>query len=295
MPSSPLSLSPSSPAFLGARETDSADAVILGAPLDLTETFRPGTGAAPTRIRLVSDVLETYSPRLERDLEEDIALADWGDVALEGLQMDEALAAIEETLLAVPPTAFPLVLGGEHTVALAGVRALRKRYPNLLVLQVDAHADLRDEYLGVRVGHATAFRRVLDEVGSGSIVQLGLRSGTREELALARDLLHSSPQLTLPWPLVAARPIYLSIDMDVLDPAYAPGTGCPEPGGPTFTELLEFIYSLRCLHVVGADICEVLPQYDPADITSVAAAKIARELVLMFAGVSPAKKGNCHG
>jgi agmatinase len=153
------------------------------------------------------------------------------------------------------------------------------------LLQLDAHLDLRTSYDGARLTHATWVSTVGHEFGFDSIIQLGVRSGTREEHELARACAWSSPRLELPPSVrrrIGERPIYLSIDIDVLDPSAAPGTGCPEPGGPTFVELQEFLYGLADLRVIGADIMEVLPACDPADITALAAAKLARELLLEF-------------
>ncbi len=272
--------------FLAARPGPGGRAGILGAPLDLTESCRAGTRAAAQRIRALSHSIETYSPVLDLDLE-DLDLADWGDVDLAGRSMDAALAAIEAAFAAVLSHGFGLLLGGEHTVALAGFRAVRRHYPDAALIQLDAHLDIRQQYEGEAICHATWVNRVGEEFGFGNVVQLGIRSGTREEFGRARrDCLLTSFDLDLPEPIreqLAGRPIYLSLDIDVLDPGTAPGTGCPEPGGATFRELLRALYALRELRVVGADICEVLPDTDPADVTAVAAAKIARELLLMFA------------
>jgi agmatinase len=269
--------------FLGSRETDAPAAVILGAPLDLTESFRSGTAAAPDRIRAVSDVLETYSPALDADLEE-IALADWGNVEI-GDDMTSALAAIADAVGRAAQVALPIVLGGEHTITVGALRGLRNLYPGLTVIQLDAHTDLRDTYEGAQFSHATVMRRLADDIGLSRIAQYGIRSGTREEFALARQCLHSGPDLTIARTVrdrIHTRPVYLTIDIDVLDPSSAPGTGCPEPGGATFSDVVRFLYDLRGLHVVAVDVTEVLPAADVNDITSVAAAKLVREAALLF-------------
>lgn len=270
--------------FLEARNPPHPAAIILGAPLDLTESVRAGTAEGPARVRQASHVLESYSPHLQMDLE-DIALADWGDVPLEGLSMEAALDAISRAMENATAQGLPLLIGGEHTVTVGGVRGVRKRYPNLLVIQVDAHLDLRDEYEGLRTSHATVIRRVAEEIGLERIVQCGIRSGTREEFEVARQCLSSGPSLQLHRAVrdrIRSRPVYLTIDIDVLDPAVAPGTGCPEPGGATFMELLSLIHSLKGLRVVAVDVTEVLPAVDVNDVTSVAAAKIVREAALAF-------------
>jgi agmatinase len=271
--------------FLAAKAGPAGRAGLLGAALDLTESYRSGTRAAPARIRAASDALETYSPPQDRDLE-DVAFGDWGDVDLGGLSMPAALDAVEQRFGAVLARGFGVLLGGEHTLALAGFRAARRLHPEAALIQFDAHLDIRDEYEGERAGHATWVRRVGEQFGFECIVQLGIRSGTREEFRLARErCLYSSSGLELPaWVLehLSARAVYVSVDIDVLDPGAAPGTGCPEPGGVTFRDLQESLYRLAPLRVVGADLCEVLPDNDPADVTAICAAKLVRELVLLF-------------
>lgn len=271
-------------AFLGSRAlAQSPDVVIFGAPLDLTCSGRRGTACAPNQIRIVSDLLETYSPELGADLE-DIALADWGDVPLEALGMDEALAAIESAARTGMETAMTVILGGEHSLSLAAIRAAKALYPELAVIQVDAHLDLRDTYEGNSTCHATVFQRVIEEVGAQSLVQLGIRSGTKDEFSAATSCLWSSRHLVLPEKTRARlgkRPIYLSIDLDVVDPAYAPGVSCPEPAGFSSAEVLKFVYTLQDLRIVAADIVEVVPAQDPSAVTSLCAAKTVREIALM--------------
>ena len=269
--------------FLAAADDAHPGVVILGVPLDRTESYRSGTRDAPDRIRRVSDVLETFSPALGLDLEE-VHLADWGNVEIIG-SMEQTLADVADACETAGRAGLPLVLGGEHTITVGSVRGLKRVYPEICVVHVDAHLDLRDQYDGERISHATVMRRVADDLGADRIAQVGIRSGTREEFAYAQRCLTSQAALQLDnvtRHALADRPIYLSIDIDVLDPSCAPGTGCPEPGGPSFTELLRFIYSLRGLHVVAADVTEVLPKADVNDITSAAAAKIVREIALAF-------------
>ncbi|MBI2864481.1 MAG: agmatinase [Chloroflexi bacterium] len=270
--------------FLASKPRAIPSAIVFGAPLDLTESFRRGAGLAPPRIREVSDSIESYSPALDADLE-DINLVDWGDVPLDGLDLPGSLSEVETWAQRAAGEAPFLILGGEHTISLGAIEGLMKRYSNLVVVQIDAHLDLIDSFAGLSVSHATAFRRVVEYIGAESLVQLGVRSGTRDEFALAKTCLHSSPDLSLP-PAIRRRlsgaPIYLSIDIDVLDPSCAPGTGNPEPGGHSFHTLVSFLYGLRGLNVVGMDIVEVSPPLDPSDITAAAAAKLARELILLF-------------
>jgi len=263
-------------------------AAIFGAPLDLTESFRSGAHAGPSAVRYVSDVLESYSPVLERDLE-DTPLADLGDVALAGLSMAEALARIAEAMAyAVSAAGLAVMIGGEHTASLGGFRGLRNVHSDGLMLQVDAHLDMRADYEGERFSHATWLHRAGDEFGFENIHQVGLRSGERAEWQFARG--HNalvSRELSVPHAVlesIGQRPVYVSIDIDVLDPAHAPGTGCPEPGGYTFRELADFLYSLGDLNVRALDVMEVAPQVDAANLTAAAAAKLIREAILLFAG-----------
>ncbi len=232
----------------------------------------------------MSDVLETYSPQLDLDLE-DLGLADWGDVACsDGVEAAlENIAEVVEQACAL--SAMPILVGGEHTATVGAVSGALRRHPDLYVVQLDAHADLRDEYEGTRMSHATVMRRIADEIGYEHICQSGIRSGTREELQLAAHCLSFSQALAVgadARQAIGYHPVYLTIDIDVLDPAGAPGTGCPEPGGPSFVDLWAFICDLRDLNVVACDVMEVLPAADVNDITSIAAAKLIRDVALLF-------------
>lgn len=277
------------PHFLGTSNASTTDVVIFGAPLDLTESFKSGTAEAPARIREVSQALETYSPVLDRDLTE-ILLADWGDVSCGRSDVETALGRIEVVAARAIDQGLPLMIGGEHTATIGALRGVRQKHHQLFVAQIDAHLDLRDQYDGLTLSHATVLHRIADEIGLNHCLQFGVRSGTREEFALARRCLASGPTLALApeiRQILADAPIYLTIDIDVLDPGSAPGTGCPEPGGPSFAELLGFLYALSDLNVVAADVMEVLPASDVNDVTSIAAAKLLRELALLFAKPHP--------
>lgn len=204
---------------------------------------------------------------------------------MEGLSMEQAILQIGEAARDAAERHLPVFIGGEHTVTLGAVRGLWGMHPDLAVLQLDAHLDLIDSYDERTVSHATVMRRVSDLIGFHSIVQLGVRSGTRAEYDISEKCLYSSSALALPNTVrrsLGRRPVYLTVDADVLDPSCAPGVGCPEPGGPQFRELQALLHSLRGLRVVAADVVEVVPTCDIGDITSVAAAKIVRELILLF-------------
>jgi agmatinase len=272
----------------GDATASPAAAAIFGAPLDLTESFRPGAQGGPGAVRYMSDGLETYSPVLNRDLE-DVSVRDLGDVQLCGVtKMQAALDGISDAMaFAASQARLAVMLGGEHTASLGGFRGLKRVHPDAVIVQADAHLDMRPEYEGQSFTHATWLNHVGQEFGFSIIHQVGLRSGDRREWDTARrHTAWSSTELTLPRSVrdqIGQRPVYISIDIDVLDPAHAPGTGCPEPGGVTFRELAAFVYSLEGLRVVALDVMEVSPNLDAANITAAAAAKLVREAILLFA------------
>ncbi|MBX6377881.1 MAG: agmatinase [Clostridia bacterium] len=275
--------------FLGCTAAyEAARGVLFGAPLDVTVTFRPGSRVAPERVREVSDVLETYSLALDADLA-DRPVCDAGDVAVVPGNAVRSLERIEAAAAGVLADGkIPFVVGGEHLITLALVRAAARVWPDLVVVQMDAHADLRDEYEGERLSHATVMRRVAEELGGGRLYQFGVRSAVPEELAFARTATHLHPHEVLAplrdtIPSLAGRPVYVTVDVDVCDPAFAPGTGTPEPGGIASGELLAALYALCGCQVVGFDLVEVCPAQDPTERTAVLAAKILREAMLCFA------------
>jgi agmatinase len=234
----------------------------------------------------MSDALETYSPVLDRDLE-GLTIQDLGDLDFSGMDAETAIENIADAMvIAAENTNLAIMLGGEHTASLGGFRGLKSVHPEAVMLQADAHLDMRPAYEGQSLTHATWLHHVGLEFGFGCIHQVGLRSGERSEWQLARRSTGwSSTDLNLPVTVrerIGRRPVYVSIDIDVLDPAHAPGTGCPEPGGVTFRELTDFVYSLEGLNVLALDVMEVSPNVDPANITAAAAAKIVREAILLF-------------
>jgi agmatinase len=286
---SPIFALPATP-FLASSPEGSplrVAAALFGAPLDITESFRSGAHGGPAAIRYMSDGLETYSPTLDRDLE-DFGVRDFGDLELDYLPMADALEAIASAMaFAASQASLAIMLGGEHTASLGGFRGIKRAYPDAVILQADAHLDMRPDYDGQAFTHATWLNHVGQEFGFASIHQVGLRSGNRQEWLTARqETAWSSTELRLPPDVrqrIGQKPVYVSIDIDVLDPAHAPGTGCPEPGGVTFRELAAFLYGLRDLRVVGLDVMEVSPNLDAANITAAAAAKLVREAILLFA------------
>lgn len=272
-----------------SSEYDKAQAVIYGMPMDYTVSFRPGARFGPAHIREVSIGLEEYSPYLERSLE-DISYYDAGDLMLPFGNVSrslELIAGYVQQLLR--DNKFPLGLGGEHLVSWPIIREVSSHYPELAVIHIDAHADLRDQYEGETLSHATPLRKVAELIGGQHVYQFGIRSGSREEFTYAKEHTNLYPfDVLIPLqevlPTLAGRPVYVTIDIDVLDPSAAPGTGTAEPGGITSKELLAAVHAIAQsdLHIVGADIVEVAPQYDPSEQTQIVAAKLVREILLGF-------------
>jgi agmatinase len=272
--------------FLGAAAHARPAAVILGVPYDATSTFRRGSALAPQAIRWASQSIETYSPVLRRDLES-VRYDDGGDLDVDGATPEIVADAVRDAVAGTAPGALPVLLGGEHTLTLGAVQALAARHPDLAVVQLDAHTDLRDEYEGRRVSHATVMRRVMEAVPPERIVALGIRAGTGEEFALAGRYRACSPRLSVRseiWRWLQDRPVYVTIDIDAVDPSDAPGTGNPEPDGIAAGDLLAFLRRLADLPVAGVDLVEVSPPYDPSGRTAVLAAVIIREVVLALRG-----------
>lgn len=263
---------------------------LFGAPFDSTTSYRPGSRFGPAAIREASYGLETFSPSLNGDLE-DCSFMDRGDLELPFGDPAPALALIEqstEEILCRGKT--PFLLGGEHLVSLGAIRAVKKTCPDLLVVHLDAHADLRDDYLGMKLSHATVMRRVMDLLGHDGIRQIGIRSCTREEHGIAFDLQSLPEQIAL---RTGTRPCYLTCDLDILDPSVLPGTGTPEPGGLTFTELANMLVSiLTRLNVVGLDVVELAPQLDPTGVSAVVAAKLVRECIITLDRTLKARSHN---
>lgn len=266
---------------------EDARAVIFGAPFDGTTSFRPGTRFGPSAIRGESDGIETYSPYQNRDLE-DISVFDSGDLYLPfgnpKTVLDMIEARTQEILVA---DKMPVMLGGEHLVTLGAVRAMVKKYPNLHIIHFDAHADLREAYLGEQLSHASVLRRCWDLVGDGHIHQFGIRSGERAEFdfAFAHTDFHPfnvKDVLDVVLGLGSEVPVYVTVDLDVLDPSLFSGTGTPEAGGIFFPDLEEALLALEALNVVGFDINELSPPYDTSGVSTAVACKVLREMLLAY-------------
>ena len=265
---------------------DDARIVLFGAPFDSTTSFRPGTRFAPHAIRSESFGLETYSPWLDRDLE-DISVFDSGDIELCIGSADKALDQISErTATILKDGKIPFMIGGEHLVTLGAFREVFKKYPDIHIIHFDAHTDLRDDYLDVKLSHACVIRRCHDLVGDGRIHQFGIRSGERAEWRWARQGhtdLHpfSFDGLAETVKGLGSTPVYFTIDLDVMDPSVFPGTGTPEYGGVTFMQLFEALKTVcgGC-NIVGLDVNELCPPYDQTGASTAAACKIIREILL---------------
>jgi len=251
---------------------------LFGAPFDSTTSYRPGSRFAPGAIREASFGLETFSPALNGDLVE-CSFMDQGDLELPFGDPTPALALIEQCTEGIlSRNKVPFLLGGEHLMSLGAIRATHRKYPDLMIIHLDAHADLREEYLGMKLSHATVMRRVMDLVGEENIRQIGIRSCTRQEHRIAADLESIPEQIAL---RAGNRPCYLTCDLDILDPSVLPGTGTPEPGGYTFSELMKVLISiLTRQHVMGLDVVELAPQIDPTGVSAVVAAKVIRECLI---------------
>lgn len=273
--------------FLGCdKEYGDSQIVIFGAPFDSTTSFRPGTRFASRAMRSESFGLETYSPYLDRDLT-DIAVFDGGDLELCFGDTAGVLCQIEAftaQLLADGKT--PVMLGGEHLVTLGALRAAFKKYPDICLIHFDAHADLRNDYLGASLSHASVIRRCHDLLGDGRIFQFGIRSGDRNEFEFAKvhTVLRKFDFGGLAEAIRALKghPVYLTVDLDVLDPSVFPGTGTPEAGGVSYMELIDAIRDVCALNVVGCDVVELSPIYDQSGVSTATACKVLRELLLLI-------------
>lgn len=282
-----MRLVPPNPTFLEAktgRKKKSAVSLI-GLPLDLTSSFRQGTARGPQKIREVSYSLESYSPRLVKDLSQ-IALFDWGDLVMP-LSIEAAIkeiALLAERVFRLSKSGF--FLGGEHAITIGIAQALSKLEPATNFLFLDAHLDARDSYENQKYSHAAVVRRVREIFPQSEIIILGARSGSKEEFEFVQKSgIYYSEGLFLPKKtlnLLKEKPLYLSLDIDVLDPSIAPGTGNPEPPGLSFSELLDFLSSLKGFWFRGMDLVEVSPPWDKGDLTSIVAAKFIREAVLLL-------------
>ena len=280
---------PADPRFIACRAgLSDARIALFGIPFEGSVNLRRGADLGPRDLRIASDSIETYSPALDRDLE-DLAIADLGDCPLGGGSPREQLARAREAIADFwRPGLLPLALGGDHTATLPVVEVLAPAVPELRILQLDAHPDLRAEFLGERFNYASAMARVMDVVAPERVYQVGMRTGAREEYARKAPRLfpahavHPVEAVRGLVPELSRHPLYVTIDVDVLDPSEAPGTGAPEPCGLRTSELIEIIRLLEPCSIVGADLMEVAMAFDPSGRTAITASWVLREAILTW-------------
>ena len=277
--------------FMGAqREIDQCRVSLLGVPYDGTCCFRPGARFGPSAIREDSYGIETYCPQLNLDLE-DINFTDIGslDVPLGDAKL--TLDYIRDaTDILLKKNLKPLIIGGEHSITSGVIKSLITNYPDLIMLQLDAHADLRDEWLGSKFSHACTMKRCLEILPSKKIFQIGIRSGTKSEFLemnnskrlIQHTLGKNAKSLEEALKSFKGRPIYLTFDLDWFDPSIMPGTGTPEPGGYFWGDFAAIIDVIKSHNLIGADVVELSPKLDNTGISSILAAKVIRSLIMLL-------------
>ncbi|MGG3689749.1 agmatinase [Caldifermentibacillus hisashii] len=272
--------------FIGCDKSyEEASLVLFGVPFDGTTSFRPGTRFAMQAIRTDSYGLETYSPYLDRDLE-NIAVFDGGDLDLPFGNTEKVMDIIFEYSRGVLTDGKKfLMVGGEHLVSLSSIKAAYENYSDLHLIHIDAHTDLREHYLGEKLSHASVIRNCHGFLGDGRIFQFGIRSGLKEEFEWAKEHTYlekfSLETFAEKMDELANVPVYITIDLDVLDPGIFPGTGTPEPGGISYRDLLDAIGHMQKLNqIVAADVVELSPPYDPSGASTAVACKTVREMLL---------------
>ena len=282
---------PANPRFIACRASlPDARIVLFGIPFEGHVNLRRGADHGPTELRIASDSIETYSPVLGRDLE-DLAIADLGDCELgEGSPRERLTRARQEIGGFWKPGLRTIMLGGDHTATLPVIEVLAPAIPELRILQLDAHPDLRGEFLGEQYNYASAMARIMDVVAPERVFQVGMRTGAREEYERKAPHLYPShavhpvAAVRSLLPELARHPLYVTIDIDVLDPSEAPGTGAPEPCGLRTGELIEIVRLLEPCQIVGVDLMEVAPTWDPSGRTAITASWILREAILTWWG-----------
>ena len=277
--------------FMGAqRGIDQSRVSLLGVPYDGTCCFRPGARFGPSAIREDSYGIETYCPQLDLDLE-DINFTDIGslDVPLGDAKL--TLDYIRDaTDILLKKNLKPLIIGGEHSITSGVIKSLITNYPDLIMLQLDAHADLRDEWLGSKLSHACTMKRCLEILPSKKIFQIGIRSGTKSEFLemnnskrlIQHTLGENAKSLEEALKSFKGRPIYLTFDLDWFDPSIMPGTGTPEPGGYFWGDFAAIIDVIKSHNLIGADVVELSPKLDNTGISSILAAKVIRSLIMLL-------------
>ncbi len=260
--------------------------VIFGVPFDGTVSNKPGARFGPRAIRQEIDSIETYSPYQSKDMQQ-FKFCDLDDCAVSFGNTQRVLDTVKADVSSILKDGKKIIaLGGEHLISLPVIEAFAAKYADLQVLHFDAHTDLRHEYLGEKLSHATVMRRVCEKIKSDNLWQFGIRSGTKEEFEFAEQNTHICKYdlkgLGQAIDSIGKKPVYVSVDLDILDPSVLCGTGTPEPGGIDFKQLLDGLLGLNKLNIVGADIVELAPHYDQSGASTAAACKILREILLLM-------------
>ncbi len=282
-------------------DLNGVDAAVFGIPFDTATSFRPGARFGPEGIRSASALIRPYHAALEVNVVDALSIVDYGDLPVSPGDVTRTYGQIEQAMLPlVSADVFPLALGGDHSITLAELRVLARKHGPLCLVQLDAHGDTWDEYFGQPYFHGTTFRRAVEEglLDARGSVQAGMRGSLygAEDIGAAEELgftVLQSEELRALGPdaygrlvrsTVGERPVFLTFDVDFLDPAFAPGTGTPEIAGFSTAEAVAFLRSLRGIKLAGADIVEVAPVYDgPGQQTAVAAANVGFELLALRA------------
>ncbi len=260
--------------------------IMIGMPFDSTCSNRPGTRFASNEIRYASYGLEEYSPILKKELSQS-SFYDAGDLDLPFGNPENALTIIKNCANdIINDDKFVFGIGGEHLVSLPLIQAAHKKYPDMLLVHFDAHADLRQEYLGQKYSHASVIRRALDDIPTSKLMQIGIRSGEKDEFLFMLEnntLCQTNDEIIKKLNEYDTNiPVYLTIDLDIMDPSIFPGTGTPEPGGISFNELINKLLLFKNKNVIGIDVVELSPHYDMSGVSTATAAKVIRELLIEF-------------
>ncbi|MEV6878823.1 agmatinase [Amycolatopsis sp. NPDC051128] len=281
-------------------QVERADVAVVGVPFDSGVSYRPGARFGPAAVREASRLLRPYHPELDVSPFAEKQVVDAGDIAVNPFNIGEAIETLQQEAEALTADGTRLVtVGGDHTIALPLLRAAAKKHGPVALLHFDAHLDTWDTYFGEPYTHGTPFRRASEEgiLDTSALSHVGTRGplyGKRDleedrrlgfGIVTSGDVLRRGVAETVDAlrQRIGDRPLYVSVDIDVLDPAHAPGTGTPEAGGMTSRELLEILRGLRDLNLVGADVVELAPAYDHAEITAIAASHVAYDLVSLLA------------
>jgi agmatinase len=269
------------------NEYDESDVVIFSVPMDWTTSFRPGTRFAGNQVRVDSFGIEWYSPYREANLK-DFKTSDIGDLELPIGDVENSLKVVYETSKKIyEDHKFPVMIGGEHLVTLPVLQAAKEKYKNLHVIHLDAHTDLRESFFGRELSHATFMYHAHKFLGDHTIYQFGIRSGDQHEFDWAKKHIHQRKfdfeGLDKAVETLKHVPVYITIDIDVLDPSVVSGTGTPEPGGMQYKDLIWAFEQFEKLgHIVGCDLVELNPYLDPSGASTAVAVKTIRELTLIL-------------